>query len=99
MTQNERQNTTIPALTVSEAARCLTALYGGAIRAGIPIRLLPAPFLWGPPGIGKSDTVRQLAAGLEEGTGKKKIKYVVLTRDKNLRNYITLSNLEKIQPQ
>ena len=71
MTQNERQNTTIPALTVSEAARCLTALYGGAIRAGIPIRLLPAPFLWGPPGIGKSDTVRQLAAGLEEGTGKK----------------------------
>ena len=26
---------------------------------------------------------------------KKKNKYVVLTRDKNLRNYITLSNLEK----
>jgi hypothetical protein len=32
---------------------------------------------------------------IEEGGGKKKIKYVVLTRDKNLRNYITLSNLEK----
>ena len=35
---------------------------------------------------------------IEEGSGKKKIKYVVLTRDKNLRNYITLSNLEKIFP-
>ena len=32
---------------------------------------------------------------IEEGSGKKKNKYVVLTRDKNLRNYITLSNLEK----
>ena len=35
-------------------------------------RLRQRPILlMGPPGIGKSDTVRQLAAGLEEGTGKK----------------------------
>ena len=32
---------------------------------------------------------------IEEKVGKKKVKYVVLARDKNRRDYITLASLEK----
>jgi hypothetical protein len=32
---------------------------------------------------------------IEEGKGKHKEKYVLMTRDKNARNYLTLVNLEK----
>ena len=71
MNQNERENMNIPSVTVAEASDCLTSLYVGAIRAGVPLKTLPTPFLWGPPGIGKSAAVRQLAERLETATGKR----------------------------
>ena len=64
----EQQNMNIPEVSVGEMVEELLALYRGAIRAGIPFRVLPSPFLWGPPGVGKADGVRQLAHELEAGT-------------------------------
>ncbi len=46
-----------------------------AIKAGRSLGELPATMLWGPPGIGKSQSIRELCALLEKETGKK----VVLT--------------------
>ena len=66
----ENENMNIPSVSVDELVQQLLTLYAGAISAGMPLRALPTPFLWGPAGIGKSDGVRQLAARLEEKTGK-----------------------------
>lgn len=63
----------IPTLSVGDTVKELVKLYAAVIKAGIPIKKIPAPFLWGPPGVGKSDGIRQIAAGIEEKTGKKVI--------------------------
>ena len=63
----------IPELSVNEMVEELLALYNGAIRAGIPFRVLPTPFLWGPPGVGKSEGIRQLARKLEDQNGVRSV--------------------------
>ena len=63
----ENTNMNIPELSVGEMIGELLALYDGAIGAGIPFRVLPTPFLWGPPGVGKSEGIRQLGDELEAG--------------------------------
>ncbi len=60
----------IPALTVAEAKTQLISLYGTAIEKNIPFKKLPTPFYWGSPGVGKSESVYQLAAELGELTGR-----------------------------
>ena len=40
---------------------------------GISLKSIPTPFLWGPPGVGKSEGVRQLAERIEKNTGKRVI--------------------------
>ncbi|MBQ3137648.1 MAG: AAA family ATPase [Clostridia bacterium] len=61
----------IPALAVSDAKRQLLKLYITAIEKGIPFKKLPTPFYWGSPGVGKSESVYQLADALSAKTGKK----------------------------
>ena len=68
---DEFTNSSIPVMTVSEAVENLSALYIGAIRAGIPPKELPAPFLWGPPGVGKSEGVAQIGEQVERETCRK----------------------------
>lgn len=60
----------IPGLTVSEAKGQLLRLYATAAEKGVPFRKLPTPFYWGSPGVGKSESVYQLADELAEVTGK-----------------------------
>ena len=38
-----------------------------------PIKIMPSVMLWGPPGVGKSQAVRQIAKEIEERTGKKSV--------------------------
>lgn len=64
-------NTNIPRLSVGQAIHELAEVYVSVIRRNIPIRTIPAPFLWGPPGVGKSDGVQELADTLRKETGKK----------------------------
>ena len=60
----------IPSESVSQVSAQLEALYTGAARCAIPFREIPASFLWGAAGIGKSDAVRQLAVDLARSTKK-----------------------------
>lgn len=57
-------------LSVTEAVNKIRKAYCSAIKKGLGVFYLPALMLWGPPGIGKSDFVRQLAEYIEEETGK-----------------------------
>lgn len=68
MSQHENS---IPELSVGAVVEELTGLYVAAIKAGVPFTNIPAPFLWGAPGVGKSDGVKQLAKGIEYETGKR----------------------------
>lgn len=60
----------IPALSPGECAALLSTLYASADAAGQPFSQVPAVFLWGRPGIGKSQAVRQAASKLEAASGK-----------------------------
>ncbi len=66
----ENTNTNIPAITVNEFVDMITHLYSAAVLGGTPFKSIPASFLWGPAGIGKSEAIRQVAHRLEEQTGK-----------------------------
>lgn len=61
----------IPQLSVTEAVNKIRKGFCSAIKKGLGVFYLPSVMLWGPPGVGKSDFVRQLAAYIEAETGKK----------------------------
>ena len=63
----------VPSLTVHNAINILSKSYSSVLSAGLPIKTLPSVMLWGPPGVGKSQLVRQLAKNIETKTGKKSI--------------------------
>ena len=57
-------------LTVSQAVEQLSTAYKTLIHSNIPLKTFPSIMLWGPPGVGKSQGVRQIAERIREGTGK-----------------------------
>ncbi len=61
----------IPQLSVGEAVKLLAFAYGKAVKDQLPMKCLPSAMFWGPPGVGKSQGVRQLADQLQRETGKK----------------------------
>ena len=61
----------LPTMKVNDAIEKLTFCYEQVINSGCPIKTMPSTMLWGPPGIGKSQLVRQIASNLESKTGKK----------------------------
>ena len=67
----ETQNTNIPVTSVNKLVDSLTTLYLHMIRSGTPLKYIPTPFLWGAPGVGKSDAIRQLAKRISKATGKR----------------------------
>ena len=69
----ENTNMNIPVTTVDQFVDRMTVLYANAINAGLRLRTLPTPFLWGAPGVGKSDGVRQMSDRIEQKTGKRVI--------------------------
>lgn len=60
----------IPQMSVDKVISSLSSTYSAVINKNLPIRLVPSVMLWGPPGVGKSQAVRQLAKELEAETGK-----------------------------
>lgn len=69
--KTEIENLNIPDLTVSELIDKLCVMYTNAIKKKTPFKKIFTPFLWGSPGIGKSNGVYQLAERLEKLVGKK----------------------------
>jgi len=61
----------IPTLSVDECVDTLSELYVSAINNGIAFKWIPSLMLWGPPGVGKSQAIRQVAIQIEKMTGKK----------------------------
>ena len=61
----------IPSVSVSKFIDLASELYSMAINNGKLITLIPSIMLWGPPGIGKSQAITQLAAEIEAKTGKR----------------------------
>ncbi len=67
----ETKNTNIPIVSVNKLVDALTRLYVRAVNSGMPLKHLPTPFLWGAPGVGKSDGIRQIAKRISKATGKR----------------------------
>ena len=64
------QNLEMPTMTVTKMTQQLSKAYVSLINAKKPLRSFPSVMLWGPPGVGKSQGVRQIAKGIEARTGK-----------------------------
>lgn len=67
---SEKMLTNIPSMTVDALTDHLANAYTAVIRNGLPIRTMPSVMLWGPPGVGKSQAVRQIANEIGAATGK-----------------------------
>lgn len=65
------QNMNIPTISVDMMVNKLGNLYTSVINGGLPVKTIPSSFLWGAPGVGKSDGVRQIADKITSETGKK----------------------------
>lgn len=60
----------ISTVNVNQMVTLLTNAYTSLIRSGTPLKRFPAVMLWGPPGVGKSQGIRQVAQRLQRNTGK-----------------------------
>jgi len=60
-------------MNVNKLVEYLSLAYCTVINRELPIKALPSVMLWGAPGIGKSQAIRQLAKEIEKKTGKKTV--------------------------
>lgn len=67
------KNNNIPSMTVEGVIENFSSAYVKIINANVPIKTFPSVMLWGAPGVGKSQAVRQIAKEIETQTGKKTV--------------------------
>ncbi len=67
----EIKNTNLPSLSIERTVKLLSASYLALIGEGLSPKLFPSVMLWGPPGVGKSQAVRQIAKEISAASGKK----------------------------
>lgn len=60
----------ISKMNVNEIISILSNSYSKLIKANKPIKLMPSVMLWGAPGVGKSQAIRQIGKEIESKTGK-----------------------------
>ena len=60
----------VPSISVNRAVSILAALYCNVINNNSGIRSIPSVMLWGPPGVGKSQAVRQIADKIAKNANK-----------------------------
>ncbi len=63
-------STNLPVLSIDRTVRMLSDSYLSIIKAGLSPKELPSVMLWGPPGVGKSQAVRQIAKTIKAESGK-----------------------------
>lgn len=61
----------IPVLSAGECISTLSFMYKNVINKGYELKNTPSVMLWGPPGVGKSQSIKELASILEYETCKK----------------------------
>lgn len=67
---NEMNLTNIPSMTVDKLVSILSRTYCTVINSNLSLRTVPSVMIWGPPGVGKSQAIRELASAIETATGK-----------------------------
>ncbi len=68
---NELKHKNIPVLSIGEMVKEISGAYVSVIRSKLPVWTMPSVMLWGPPGVGKSQAVRQIGTHIEKETGKR----------------------------
>lgn len=63
----------IPNMSIGKLVSELANSYSAVINNKLSVKVLPSVMLWGPPGVGKSQAVRQIAKKIEMGTGKQTV--------------------------
>ena len=63
-------STNLPIMSIERTVNMLSGSYLSVIKAGLSPKALPSVMLWGPPGVGKSQAVRQIAKNIEADSGK-----------------------------
>ena len=71
MSKNGQVCTNMPVLSVDKIIRTLSRSYCSVISKGLSPKILPSVMLWGAPGVGKSQAVRQIGRDIEAQTGKR----------------------------
>lgn len=61
----------LPSMPLSALIEQLSMGYCAILDKGLPLKTFPSVMLWGPPGVGKSQAVRQIAGEIEEHSGKR----------------------------
>lgn len=69
--RSEIKLTNIPGMSIGKAVDILSEAYCSLINHDLPVNTMPSVMLWGPPGAGKSQGVRQIAKRIEHETNKK----------------------------
>ncbi len=67
----EEKSNNLPKMSVGKMAEMLAYSYSKTIEKGLPLSSMPSLMLWGAPGVGKSQGVREIAGKLESSTGKR----------------------------
>ena len=64
------ENVCMPILSVEKTISQLSNMYSQVVYKGLSPKVLPSVMLWGPPGVGKSQAIRQIAKEIQKNTGK-----------------------------
>lgn len=67
---SETAPTNIPTMPVGKLVDKLSNAYSRLIAQNLPVKTMPSVMLWGAPGVGKSQAVRQIAEEIRNNTGK-----------------------------
>ena len=70
MAENQT-STNVPVMSIRKTVSMLSRSYLNVIQAGLSPKILPSVMLWGPPGVGKSQAVRQIAKEIGAESGKR----------------------------
>ena len=61
----------LPILSIERVVSILSEAYLNVLKANVSLKVLPSIMLWGPPGVGKSQAVRQIAKTIAAESGKR----------------------------
>lgn len=67
----ELKSKNIPILPIGEMVKLLSESYVTVIKSGLEVKTMPSVMLWGPPGVGKSQAVKQIGKIISKETNKK----------------------------
>ena len=68
---SEMKLSNVPSMDMNRIVEDLSHMYSTVLLGGQSLKDLPSVMLWGPPGVGKSQAVRQIGDRIQRATGRK----------------------------